>query len=384
MSGRTVIHFVENLARGGLERTVIDLIAAQREAGDTCRVICLFEPGQLADELTVQGVDVQACYKRGGLELATLRRARALIRQSPGAVLHTHNATAHYHAMLAALGLPLARTLNTRHGMGVADPRSRKEWLYRRSARHTDFVVGVCEAARQRFAEQGVRPRGALLSIPNGIRLERFTARNDAARLALLAELGWPEECRIIGSVGRLNPVKDQALMIAAFARVHAQNPQARLVIVGDGELRAALQAQIDDAGLGAVARLVGDRSDVPRWLAAWDVFALSSRSEGYSIALLEACAAALPIVATDVGGNGEIVREGRNGRLAQSGDVEGFADALSGLLADAQGAALQGEVGREWVLAEGSFRRMAARYAALYAGQPLAESSSSGMVEAV
>ncbi|HVK50258.1 MAG TPA: glycosyltransferase [Pseudoxanthomonas sp.] len=384
MSGRDIIHVVENLARGGLERTVIDLIAAQRAAGHRCRVICVFEPGQLAGELQALGVRVDACHKRNGLDLRALRRLRAWLRETPGAVLHSHNATAHYYALLAAVGLPLARTVNTRHGMGAADPRSRKEAIYRLSARYTDYVVGVCEAARDRFAAQHVRPRAGLLAIPNGIRLIRFAPAQASDRVALARELGWPDDSVIIGTVGRLNPVKDQAALIAAFARVHAAQPQARLVIVGDGQLRDALQARIDVAGLQAVAQLVGDRDDVPRWLTGMQVFALPSRSEGYSIALLEACAAGLPIVATDVGGNREIVREGINGALIAPGDVEALVHALHARVADPELAQQQGQAGREWVLREGSFLHMAQRYDALYAGKPLSERSVAGMVEAV
>ena len=100
-----IVHVVENLDRGGLERTVVDLIASQRDAGHECRVICLFKLGLLARELLASGVRVDACGKRPGLDLRALRRARALIRQSPDAVIHTHNAMAHYYAVLASLGL---------------------------------------------------------------------------------------------------------------------------------------------------------------------------------------------------------------------------------------------------------------------------------------
>lgn len=372
MKRMQVIHFVENLERGGLERTVIDLIAAQRDAGHACRVICLFEPGQLADELTGQGVEVTACHKRQGLDWAAIRRARALLRRHPGAVLHTHNAAAHYHAVLAAWGLPLARVINTRHSMGAPHPGSRKEWLYRRSMRLTDYVAGVCEAARQCFVDQGVRPRHALLSVPNGIRLERFHAADASGRAALAAELGWPADSRIIGTVGRLQPVKNQQALLRAFARVRATMPQAVLAMVGDGSLRASLERLASELALGDAVRFLGDRGDVPRLLAGMDVFTLPSLSEGYSIALLEASAAALPIVATDVGGNREIVHDGRNGRLVPAGDVDALADALLALLAAPAEAARMGQAGRDWVLAEGSFRTMALRYERLYAGDPV------------
>ena len=362
-----IVHVVENLDRGGLERTVVDLIASQRDAGHECRVICLFKLGLLARELLASGVRVDACGKRPGLDLRALRRARALIRQSPDAVIHTHNAMAHYYAVLASLGLPVKCRINTRHGMGGRTRSGRQEWLYRQSLRGTDYAVAVCEAARQRFAADGMRPRRALLSVPNGIRLERFRPADDVARQSLVAELGLPTGSRIIGTVGRLQPVKDHALLLRAFAKVRVQVPEAALVIVGDGPLRAALEAQADQAGLSDAVRFMGDRHDVPRLLTGMEVFALTSTSEGYSVALLEACASSLPIVATDVGGNREIVRHGINGRLVPSGDTAAIATALIALLRGGEQAAAMGRAGYAWAQAEASFRTMAERYHGLY-----------------
>ena len=362
-----IVHVVENLDRGGLERTVVDLIASQRDAGHECRVICLFNLGLLARELLASGVRVDACGKRPGLDLRALRRARALIRQSPDAVIHTHNAMAHYYAVLASLGLPVKCRINTRHGMGGRTRSGRQEWLYRQSLRGTDYAVAVCEAARQRFAADGMRPRRALLSVPNGIRLERFRPADDVARQSLVAELGLPTGSRIIGTVGRLQPVKDHALLLRAFAKVRVQVPEAALVIVGDGPLRAALEAQAEQAGLSDALRFMGDRHDVPRLLTGMEVFALTSTSEGYSVALLEACASSLPIVATDVGGNREIVRHGINGRLVPSGDTAAIATALIALLRGGEQAAAMGRAGYAWAQAEASFRTMAERYHGLY-----------------
>lgn len=362
-----IVHVVENLDRGGLERTVVDLIASQRDAGHECRVICLFKLGLLARELLASGVRVDACGKRPGLDLRALRRARALIRQSPDAVIHTHNAMAHYYAVLASLGLPVKCRINTRHGMGGRTRSGRQEWLYRQSLRGTDYAVAVCEAARQRFAADGMHPRRALLSVPNGIRLERFRPADDVARQSLVAELGLPTGSRIIGTVGRLQPVKDHALLLRAFAKVRVQVPEAALVIVGDGPLRAALEAQAEQAGLSDALRFMGDRHDVPRLLTGMKVFALTSTSEGYSVALLEACASSLPIVATDVGGNREIVRHGINGRLVPSGDTAAIATALIALLRGGEQAAAMGRAGYAWAQAEASFRTMAERYHGLY-----------------
>jgi len=362
-----ILHVVENLERGGLERMVIDLIGAQHAAGHHCRAICLFRPGALAGELEAQGIEVRACGKRGGLDLAALRRLRGWLRATPGAVVHTHNANAHYHTAAAATGLPIVRLINTRHGMGAAQPRSRGEWLYRRSMGRTDTVVAVCEAARARFAQQGVSPRGRLLSVPNGIRIDRFSPAAEARRAALRGDLGFAPGTRIIGTVGRLNPVKDQATLLRAFARLRGEFADTALVLVGDGALRAPLEAQAAALGIGDAVRFLGDRGDVRELLQGFDVFALSSLSEGYSMALLEACASGLPIVATDVGGNREIVVDGRNGRLAPPARDDALAEAFATLLRDPAGAGAMGRAGRDWALREASIETMAGRYEALY-----------------
>ncbi|HNR92762.1 MAG TPA: glycosyltransferase, partial [Dokdonella sp.] len=313
-----IIHVVENLERGGLERAVIDLATAQVARGDHVRIVCLFERGQLADEAEAHGAPVHACGKRGGLELGVLWRLRRHLRGAH--VLHTHNATAHYHAMAAAAGLGLRCRVNTRHGMGALDTASRRERLFRRTMPYTDAVATVCEAARIDLERSGALPGSKLVAVPNGIRVERFAARSYEARAALLDTLGLSNGTRLIGTVGRLNPVKDHVGLIHAFADMRADGVDAALVIAGDGALRGELAALIAERRLEDRVFLLGDRSDVDVLLRGLDVFVLPSMTEGYSIALLEACASALPIVATMVGGNGEIVRDGVNGLLVPPG----------------------------------------------------------------
>lgn len=363
-----ITHVVENLNRGGLERVVIELVRAQREAGHHCRVICLFEPGTLAPELVESGVEVHACGKRTGPDLLALSRMRRLLARGEPGVLHGHNATAHYHAVLAAAGLGFRRIVSTRHSMAGPDRDCRRERLYRRAARFTDAVVAVCDAARVQLAEHGVRPRKALLAIPNGVRVDRYAARHDEAREQLLAKLGLPAGSRLLGSVGRLHPAKDQGTLLRAFHQVHRALPGTALVLVGEGAERPRLEALAGELGLRHAVRLLGDRGDVPQLLQAMDLFLLSSATEGYSVALLEACAAGLPIVATRVGGNGEIVADGYNGRLVPARDAGALAAAALALLCKPERAAAMGARGREWALAEASFRTMAQRYEQVYA----------------
>lgn len=182
-------------------------------------------------------------------------------------------------------------------------------------------------------------------------------------------DVGLAPESRIICSVGRLNSVKDQATLLRAFARLHADVADTALVLVGDGALRAALEGQAAALGIGDASRFLGDRSDVRELLRGFNVFALSSLSEGYSMALLEACASGLPIVATDVGGNREIVVDGRSGLLVPPARDDALAAAFATLLRDPPGTVAMGRAGRDWALREASVEAMARRYDVLYRG---------------
>lgn len=362
-----ITHVVENLNRGGLERMVIDLVITQQRQGHHCQVLCLFELGTLAQELVGQGIPVRACGKRRGVDLRALVRLRRGLTEHATDVLHTHNAVAHYHAVWASRGLAIRRVLNTRHGMGANRRSGRLEWLYRRALARTDVVATVCAAACDDAVRRGIVPLAKARVVPNGIRVDAFQPASAEQRECLQQALGLAPQTRIIGSVGRLNWTKDQASLIRAFGLVQRQLPDAMLLLIGDGELRADLQRCVVTEGLTDRVRFLGDRSDVRELLPGLELFVLSSLSEGYSMALLEACASALPIVATTVGGNGEIVHDGVSGRLVPADDTVALAAAMTALLGEPLQAQAFGSAARAWVEAEGSLESMAARYAALY-----------------
>lgn len=364
-----ITHFVETLDRGGLERMVLELVKYQHRQGHSCQVVCLYSSGSLAHELDELGIAVKVCGKRQGLDLTALARARRMVSTHATEVLHTHNAVAHYQAVLATCGLPMRQVINTRHGMGVNRRARRREWLYRRALVRTDTVVTVCEAARNDAIKRGIIPPSKACVVPNGIRVEAFETASPLTRGRVAHLLDLPEETRIIGTVGRLNWTKDQLGLIRAFKLVHEHDAHTALVLIGDGELRASLQQSARDEGVADCVHFLGDRSDVRELLQGLDMFVLSSLSEGYSMALLEASAVALPIVATNVGGNGEIVRNGVTGRLVPAEDPVALAGAMLALLRNPQYALALGLAARAWVERYGSLEEMAMRYAQLYDG---------------
>jgi glycosyltransferase involved in cell wall biosynthesis len=361
-----ITHLVENLNRGGLERVVIDLVREQSAEGHVVDVVCLFEKGQLASELDVP---VYACGKGDGFDIGAIRRLRARLKERAPGVLHTHNAMAHYYGVIAAIGLPIQCRINTRHNMSGLGRGSRRDWLYRRSLALTDIVASVCEAAHADLVAGKLLPESRTVSVPNGIPVAGFAPASAESHGRLAAEIGVAPGTRIVGAVGRLHPAKDHPTLLRAFREVAAARPDVVLVVAGNGERRAELEALAASEGIASRVRFLGDRNDVAELLRGFDLLAVSSRTEGYSVVLVEASVVGVPIVATRVGGNPEIVQDGVTGLLVPPSDPAALAGAIGALLDDPARARRMGEAGRAWGLSEGSVEMMTRRYEAVYRG---------------
>ena len=367
-----VVHVVESLAVGGLERVVVSLASWQRARGDESAIVCLFHEGALAEEARLRDIDVIAIGKTPGPDLQALAALRAALKSRSAEVLHTHNAVAHYYAVAAAAGLGIGRVINTRHGMGPARGDRRLDLLYRLAMLGTDKAAAVCRPGRDRFVQGGVIPSGKSVVVANGVDVAGIAVRSDRARAELLAQLGRDPASIVLGVVGRLSPVKDHETLLRAIRLLLARGRPVQLAVVGDGETRPALEASARALGVEASVHFLGMRRDVAQLLASFDVFVLSSTSEGYSVALVEAAAAALPIVATRVGGNADIVIDRTTGLLVPSRDEEALAGALVQLVDDASLRRKMGDAGRAWALRYGSVDAMGEAYRALYGGMPV------------
>jgi glycosyltransferase involved in cell wall biosynthesis len=363
-----VLHVVESLDRGGLERVVCDLAIEQQRRGHFVEVMCLFTAGEFAADLKAAGLAVHVAGKKPGLDLAAMGRLRATARAGRHEVLHTHNPVANYYACMA---MPLSwRSLpivNTRHNMGARNPADRREQLFRWSMVRTAKVAMVSPQVSRKFVDAGVVPAAKAAVVMNGIPVDRYVEANEVTRAAARQTLGLPAEGRIIGTVGRLVGVKNHALLLAAAAPLCHADAALRLVLIGDGELRGALMSQARDLGISDQLVLTGERADIPQVLPAFDVFAMPSISEGHSIALLEAACTGLPVVATAVGGNPEIVQDGRTGVLVPTQDAEALREALGALLSDAAHRQNLGAQARLWARDTVSLAAMTTRYDDLY-----------------
>lgn len=360
-----ILHVVDTLATGGLERFVTDLAIAQHRAGHAVRVFSVLRSEGFRAELEAAGVPVVSGDKRPGLDLGVLRRLRAVARSVD--VVHSHNFVPNYYAALALLGASSA-LVNTCHNMGSRLVARRLRWLYRASLARTRAVVAVGAQVRERLVADGIVPARLAGMVRNGVPMARFDDGR-GRRAAARARLGLPADALVVGCVGRLVALKNHALLLAQLPALAARLPTLRLVLLGDGPLRDALSSQARDLGLDARVLLAGARADVADLLPAFDVFALPSRTEGLSIALIEACATGLAVVASAVGGNVEIVDDDHTGLLVPADDGPALAAALARLLGDATLRERLGAAALAWVAANASIDAAVRGYDGVYRG---------------
>ncbi len=358
----SIVHVLSSYGVGGQERVALDLAIGQRARGHRVTAISLAPPpdGAMADEFREHGVTVDRVAKRGGLDPTLIPRLALALRRHHADIVHTHNPLALIYGAPAAR-LVGAGAIHTKHGK---NPGSRGLVALRRAAaRLVHAFVAVSETTAEQARDQRDVAVARLHVIPNGIRLDRY-APDPAARAEVRAELGLGEAW-VVGTVGRIDANKNQVMLVRALASRLGRD--VRLVIVGEGPARAEVEAEVRRLADPTAVTLTGRRMDVPRLVHAFDVFALSSTTEGLPLVVPEAMAAGLPIVTTAVGGLPGVVEDGRTGLLVPV-DERALGQALGRLVDDRALARGLGARGRELALARYSSERMVDAYLALYA----------------
>ncbi|MEZ4402888.1 MAG: glycosyltransferase [Kofleriaceae bacterium] len=357
-----IAHVLSSFGVGGQERVALDLAAAQVARGHAVLAVSLAPPpeGALAAEFRAIGATVVDVPKRTGTDPTLVPRLAWMLRRHRVQVVHSHN------PLPLIYGAPAARlvgavAIHTKHGV---NPGSRGHRFLRRQAARlvSSFACVSTVTAEQARAQHDCDP-GRLVVIPNGIRLEKF-APDAELRAAVRAELGIAAAATVVGTVGRIDEYKNQALLLTAIAP--RLSPTVQVVFVGDGPTRAALEAAVAALPAPQFAHVLGRRMDVARLLTGFDVFALSSKSEGLPLVVPEAMAAGLPVVTTAVGGLPSVIDEGETGYLTPV-EPAAFAAALGRLLDDPAAARRMGATARTVALARYSAERMCDDYLALY-----------------
>ena len=363
-----IMQLVMALEVGGLEKVVIDLIKGLQGVHPEWSLAAGFlsHPGPWAEELA--GVTRWCGNPRLHKHFLDVRILGSLVRflkKEKVDLIHSHNPVPQRYAFFASLltGIPM---IHTRHGRNYPDNR-RAVFLNRLYAHRARKIIAVsCDAAQ--VAQEIERiPAGKVQIIPNGVDTDHFAPPADPdIRQRLRQEKGIPKNHFVIGSVGRLSPEKDYPLLIRSFKKFHCRYPESLLIIIGDGPDRKRLEECAREQNITDFTILPGSQTDILAWLQVFDVFALILRTEGASVSLLEACAAGIPGVVSDVGGNREVIPHQIAGIAIGERTEDNYADAFLSLAENPRLKMTYSTAARKHVLENYSGKANVVQYAKL------------------
>ncbi|MBA2849521.1 glycosyltransferase [Thermosulfuriphilus ammonigenes] len=363
-----ICHLVLSLEPGGTEHLVYRMCLDLRRDHEVM-VCCLDSLGHWGERLREEGVPVYVLFRSPGVDLSLPFALARILRAHQVDVLHAHQYSPFFYGALTKLLAPGIRVVFLEHGRHWPEKESLLKNIFNRFVLQplADQIVAVSRETKDRLVRyEGLSP-ARIRVIYNGI--QEVSVISPQERVALRQELGFYPGDRVLVTVGRFDPIKNLPLLLEALALSRSAGSPLKGLLIGDGPMMAEIKALKERLGLGGSVVLTGYRSDATRLLQVADMFVLSSFSEGTSLALLEAMAAGLPCVVTDVGGNPEIVVDGKTGLVVPSADVVKMAAALS-LLAEREDIARKmGQAAQERFRRHFTFGAMMEKYRALYQG---------------
>ena len=329
-----VLVLVHGLPVGGTEMMVCHLARRWREEDTDVVIACLDEVGELGEGLRSEGFEIVELNRQPGFDRALASRLRRTIRQGGFDVVHAHQYTCYFYGAIARIfgGCPL---VFTEHGRFYPDLPSRKRRIFNKLlGKKATHITAVSEGVRRALVDIEGFPDRRIETLYNGIDVDRFAKVASRPRAELRREAGLPVDAPVLGTVGRLDGIKNHGFLLQAFARLRQRVPPACLAILGGGPEREHLETLARKLDLGDSVHFLGQRQAAAEVLAAFDAFTLTSLSEGTPMTILEAMACSRPIVATAVGGIPEVLENGQEAIL-----IEGTPpDCRDAVPADAEG----------------------------------------------
>ena len=356
-----MLHIVEDLKIGGLERVIADIVTRLDQDKFHAKVWCLFRGGDIFEQLKQSGIDAEILGMRSDKDIGFLIRLAGRLRRENIHIIHAHGYTATSLARVAAI---MARTpVIIAHMHSTYWAFSRKQLFVEKILSFfTDRIICCSHSVADFVTEvEQIDPRKVAV-IYNGVDFEKYALKDPNA---------WPKRAGgyIIGCVARLAPCKGHKYLLEAARQVIKRFPgEVRFVIIGDGALRSELEEFTAGLGIKDHVSFKGPVLDIIKELASIDIAVLaSSEREGLSLSLIEALAAGIPSVGTSIGGTREVIISGQNGILVPPKDPDSFAKAILSLLADPQTAMTMGRRGRKVIEEKFSVREMLEKVTALY-----------------
>lgn len=381
-----VLHVIHHLVTGGMENGLVNLINGMPAEEFTHAIACIEDFSEFRDRLNRPEVEVIALRRSRVGVWRTRAALYALCRRIRPALVHTRNLSG-LDALLPARLAGVGRIVHSEHGWDVDDlggENRRHLWLRRIHAPLVTRYIAVSRHLERYLAERVGVGRSRITQIYNGVDVDRF------GNLKKMSIAERPLELRgdhlfVVGTIGRVQPVKDQETLLRAFADLLRIRPgvraRARLVVVGDGPLLPQLRKLATSLGIADKVWLPGSRSDVPEILNLFDVFVLPSLNEGISNTILEAMASELPVIATRVGGNVELIEPDVTGCLFAPRDVLTLADLLASYADGPSRRVAHGLAGRrravEYFALPTMIEQYRSTYASVLAGRPRTRAAS-------
>ncbi|HVK00286.1 MAG TPA: glycosyltransferase [Gemmatimonadales bacterium] len=362
-----ILFLSTSMGLGGADQQLLSAAQVLRDRGHEIRIVSLTPLGPMGLQARSLGLATDSLEMRRGVpDPRGLARLVRIVRAWKPDVVHSHMVHANLMARVVRLLVPVPVLVSTIHNVYEGGPLLMAG--YRLTNGLVDHMTIISQAAADRFVGERIVPGRLLTVIANGVDTDRMRNLPPEGRAALRGEMSVGDQQFVWLAVGRFEAAKDYPNMLRAFGDVRAREPRAVLVIVGQGSLQADAEALTAELGLREAVRFLGARDDVPAVMSAADGYVMSSAWEGMPMVLLEAAAAGLPIVATAVGGNGEVVRDGESGFLVPARDSGLLRAGMLRLMAlpEEQRRAM-GERGREHVRANYGLQRVAERWERVY-----------------
>lgn len=367
-----IAHVLFRLGTGGLENGVVNLINTMPDKKYRHAVICMTDYTDFRDRIKKNGVQVYCLNKKPGKDFAVYFRLWKLLREIKPDILHTRNLSA-LEAQLSGILAGIKHRVHGEHGRDIDDvdgTNPRYVFLRRLFRPLIQRYIPMSKDLETWLINPIKVPEKKITQIYNGVDISRFKVRGDKPADLLPPDFRSPE-LMLIGTVGRLDPVKDQITLVQAFIHLVKTYPAAinkvRLVLVGDGVLQPKLRELGLEAGIDDLIWFAGERNDVADIMQTLDLFVLPSINEGISNTILEAMATELPVIATDVGGNPELVINNQTGYLVPKQNPTAMAEAFKHYLDNPELLTCHGQAGRERCESTFSLNRMIHDYMTVY-----------------
>ena len=367
-----VVHVMYRFDTGGLENGIVNLVNHMAPQAYRHTIVALTEVTDFRKRIQRDDVEFVSLHKPPGHGVWQYPKLFKLFRRLRPHIVHSRNLAALEVQVPAwAAGVPIR--IHGEHGRDVRDLDGSNVTYQRVRRIYRPFVHHYMALSRDLadYLVQKVRVQSdAITQVYNGVDTERFRPALDGPQPIEGCPFD-PSQHWLVGTVGRMQAVKDQVMLAHAFVQALVLAPELkarlRLVLVGEGPLRAQALSVLDAAGVADLAWLPGERSDVADIMRGLHAFALPSLAEGISNTILEAMASALPVIATDVGGNADLVEAGNTGHIVPAADLNAMAQHLVGLCLGPEQARAMGEAGRQRVLVRFSMQAMVSTYQAVY-----------------